>query len=99
MIALSPRQREALCYFAGDARSNPFAGGTISSLRRAGLVAIVPETMPRCYRMTDKGRAAAVAAGDLSDFTLCPDCRSVAILWEELARFGTCAACATGAAT
>lgn len=27
------------------------------------------------------------------DYTICPDCRSTRITWEELARFGTCALC------
>lgn len=29
----------------------------------------------------------------MSDYTNCPDCRSVDITWEELARFGACALC------
>ena len=62
-MVLSPKQREALAYFASEPRANPFAAGTISSLRKAGLVAIVPAIVPRCYRVTDEGRAALATEG------------------------------------
>jgi len=58
-MSLSPKQLEALAYFAARPRSNPYAAGTISSLRKAGLVSIVaPATIPRSYQITDAGREA-----------------------------------------
>lgn len=65
MTRLSRPQREALAYFAIIPRASSlstFASGTLSSLARAGLLAIVPGPAPRHYVTTTAGDA--ILSGD-----------------------------------
>ena len=60
MIALSSKQRAALEHFAAARASYTtiFAGGTLASLRKVGLLRIVPARVPREYETTEAGRGA-----------------------------------------